>query len=206
MHFPPIITLLLAASAAAAAASPLLVPPSSSRHELLLPKRAGDVTTITADTLIQDITAIHAGVLANTRATQAYSGGTVLTSLLQGAPVLATVAAIHAANRKGFADAELAAPIDEPGTARVFQHTAATVAVSIPASVRVLEGKRAAFAAAGMTGVVAASLRLLLSDHDTFSAALLAKAYAGNETLTAVGEGVVAAIHDAIQSGVDAFE
>ncbi|KAL0253152.1 hypothetical protein SLS55_010605 [Diplodia seriata] len=188
MRLSPI-TLLFAAAAAAAS------PPLTKRIDI-----------ITADTLIQDITNIHTGVLANTRATEAYSGsGGLLTSLIQGAPVLATVGAIHVANRKGFADANLSPAISQPDTARVFQHTQDTVAVSIPASVQALKAKRTAFEADGMGAVVVASLRLLLNDHDTFSAALTAKAYVGNETLTAQGEAIVDGIHDAIQSGIDAF-
>lgn len=42
---------------------------------------------ITADTIIQDIDNIHNGVLANQAATEAYQGGNLLTTLIQGTPV-----------------------------------------------------------------------------------------------------------------------
>jgi hypothetical protein len=44
-------------------------------------------TLITADTIVQDIQNIHSGVLANQAATEAYEGGDVATTLIQGTPV-----------------------------------------------------------------------------------------------------------------------
>lgn len=185
MRFLP--TLVLAAATAASAASTLA-------------KRA-----VTADTLIQDITNIHNGVLANQQATQNYEGGNIVTALIEGTPVLVTVGAVHIANRKGYADAKLSPAIDEPSTSRIFQHTEDTVGVSIPSAVQTLEGKKAQFEASGMSGIVVDNLKLLLNDHDTFSVALMAKAYTANETLTAQGVRIVKDIHDAIQGGIDAF-
>ncbi|GME66013.1 putative cell wall galactomanno protein [Neofusicoccum parvum] len=184
MRFLP--TLLLAASAASAAS---------------LTKRLA----VTPDVLIQDITNIHNGVLANQQASQNYAGGNLVTTLVDGAPVLLTVGAIHVANRKGFADANLSPPIGEPDTVRIFQHVVDTVGVSIPSAVRTLKAKKPQFAASGMTATVIASLKLLLNDHDTFSAALTAKSYQANATLTAQGVEVVDDIHNAIQSGIDAY-
>ena len=42
---------------------------------------------ITADTIIQDVNNINAGVLANREATEAYQGGNLVTTLIQGTPV-----------------------------------------------------------------------------------------------------------------------
>jgi len=42
---------------------------------------------ITADTIVSDIEGIHRGVLANQAATEAYEGGDVATTLIQGTPV-----------------------------------------------------------------------------------------------------------------------
>ena len=92
MYIPYIATLALAAPFSAAAA--------------LIPR------TITADTIIQDVTNIDNGVAANKKATQAFEGGNLLTTLVEGTPVLATVAQIHVVNRKGYADAKLA-PSDQ---------------------------------------------------------------------------------------------
>ncbi|KAH7042084.1 hypothetical protein B0J12DRAFT_213638 [Macrophomina phaseolina] len=158
--------------------------------------------------LIQDITNIHVGVLANQQASAAYQGGNLVTAFVERTPVLVTAGEIHVANRKGFLDANLSPTIDKLGTIRVFQHTIDTVGVSIPSAGQTLKGKKkkAQFKCSGMgTVVVVASLRLLLNDHDTFSAALAANAYRGNETLTAQGVEVVNEIHNAIQSGIDAF-
>lgn len=186
MHLLPAL-LLLATSTISATAAPLT-------------KRLTPLTTLT-----QDITNIHTAVLANTASSQNFHSTTLATTLLSGTPVLTTVAAIHLANRKGYADAALSPALNAADTAALFDHTIATVGVSIPESVKVLEGKEAQFAAAGMRAVVAASLGVLLEDHDSFSAALMAKAYKGDEALTARGVGVVDEIHEAIQGGIDAF-
>jgi hypothetical protein len=42
---------------------------------------------ISADTIIQDVNNINDGVLANRAATEAYEGGNLLTTLVQGTPV-----------------------------------------------------------------------------------------------------------------------
>jgi hypothetical protein len=42
---------------------------------------------ISADTIIQDVNNINDGVLANQAATEAYEGGNLLTTLIQGTPV-----------------------------------------------------------------------------------------------------------------------
>lgn len=160
---------------------------------------------ITADTLIRDVNNIHAGVLANKAATEAYNGGNLLTTLIQGTPVLTTVGAIHVANRKGFVDANLAPEFDEDDTRRIFDAVVETVGLSIPEDVDVLIGKKEAFEDSGLVPVVVASLRLLIDDHDTFSEAVTEKAFAGNETLNALGEDVVDKIHDAIQRGIDVY-
>jgi hypothetical protein len=71
--------------------------------------------------------------------------------------------------------------------------------------VQVLIGKKPEFEKSGLTPVVLGSLKLLLNDHDTFSAAVTAKSYKEDPQLTAEGEAVVAKIHDAIQNGIDVY-
>lgn len=160
---------------------------------------------ITANTIIQDVTNIHNGVLANKKATEAFEGGNLVTTLVQGTPVLGTVGEIHVVNRKGFADAKLAPNFDEPDTRRIFDHVIDTVGVSIPDDVQVLIEKKPKFEDSGLVPVVVASLKLLLNDHDTFSAAVTEKSFDGNATLTALGQDVVDKIHDAIQNGIDEY-
>ena len=119
--------------------------------------------------------------------------------------VLETVGAIHIANRKGFVDANLAPQFNEEDTRRIFNTVVETVGESIPDDVQVLIKKKPEFESSGLTPVVLASLKLLINDHDTFSAAVTAKAYKDDAALTAEGEAVVAKIHDAIQNGIDVY-
>lgn len=160
---------------------------------------------ISADTLIQDVTNIHNGVLANQAATAKFEGGNVVTSLVEGTPVIATVGAIHIANRKGFLDANLSGPINAADTRRIVDHTINTVGNSIPNAVNTIVSKKENFVQSGQRGVVLASLKLLLNDHDTFSAALLAKTDNTDPAVVAKANGVVAKIHDAIQGGINAY-
>jgi len=179
---------------------------------------------ITADTIVQDVENIHHGVLANTAATEAYEGGDLKTTIVQGAPArvhkrekpnlsiltnqpqeFATVAAIHLANRKGFVDANLAPQFNEADTRKIFNTVVDTVGESIPADIDVLISKYDNFKDSGLAPVVLSGLKLLIYDHDTFSAAVEAKAYMGNAALTAEGVAVVAKIHDAIQRGIDVY-
>jgi hypothetical protein len=81
------------------------------------------------------------------------------------------------------------------------------VNVSIPASIEHLKAKAPAFKEGGLTITVVASLKLLIYDHDTFSAAVLAKSNQGaGDADIKKGEDAVANIHNAIQSGITFFE
>lgn len=158
-----------------------------------------------ADTLVQDVTNIHHGVLANQAFTAVYTGGDLVTSLVEGTPVLATVADIHIVNRKGYVDANVSPKLDEGDTQRLFDHVRDTVGVSIPSDIQTVIEQKTAFEYSGMGPLVLAGLQLLINDHDTFSAAVEAKSYQGNAALTAEGVEVVKEVHDAIQSGIDAY-
>lgn len=79
-----------------------------------------------------------------------------------------------------------------------------TVTLSIPASISELEAKKAEFEDAGLGGTVVASLELLLSDHDSFSAAVEAR-FTGSEDELGAGEAAVETIHDAIEAGIGEF-
>lgn len=75
--------------------------------------------------------------------------------------------------------------------------------ISIPASAEHLKEKVKAFKAGGLIPVVIASLTLLLSDHDTFSAATLLKIDQGvGDEEVKRGEDAVANIHNAIQDAI----
>ncbi|KAL3419447.1 hypothetical protein PVAG01_09669 [Phlyctema vagabunda] len=158
---------------------------------------AAPLSLVTPDTLINDIGMIDKGVLSLTGHLQTYQGG-----LLGSAPILADITAIHLANRKGLLDANIATPANSVDSNRVVDYTFATVGVDIPNSVEVLKGKKAAFDAAGLTTLVEAGLVLLKYDHDTFSAALLAKI--SSDALPR-GQVVVKQIDDALQNGLDYY-
>jgi hypothetical protein len=77
------------------------------------------------------------------------------------------------------------------------------VNISIPTSTQHLEEKLPAFKEGGLIPVVIASLALLLSDHDTFSAATLLKIDQGvGPEEVKRGEDAVANIHNAIQDAI----
>jgi hypothetical protein len=81
------------------------------------------------------------------------------------------------------------------------------VNISIPSSVEDLKAKAPAFKEGSLTPTVIASLKLLLYDHDTFSAATLAKINPGiGEAKTKEGVDAVANIHNAIEDGIKFFE
>jgi hypothetical protein len=81
------------------------------------------------------------------------------------------------------------------------------VNVSIPNSLEDLKAKAPAFKEGGLTITVVASLKLLLYDHDTFSAATLAKVNPGiGEAKRDEGVDAVANIHNAIEDGIKFFE
>jgi hypothetical protein len=81
------------------------------------------------------------------------------------------------------------------------------VNVSIPTSIEHLKAKAPAFKEGGLTLTVIASLKLLLYDHDTFSAAVLAKMSPDLSADKAEeGNQAVANIHNAIEGGIRFFE
>lgn len=123
-------------------------------------------------------------------------------SLIQAAPISADILAIHLANRKAYADAELATPQNTTVSNEIIDYVFKTVGVDILNSVKVLESKKADFEASGLTDVVLGGLELLKNDHDTYSAALLNKTAPDTR---ARGEEVVKIIDDALQNGIDDF-
>lgn len=74
-------------------------------------------------------------------------------------------------------------------------------AQDIPAAVQETIAKKALFDASGTDAAMVGLLKVLLNDHDTFSAAVSRHLTADQEA----GAAVVKKIHDAIQKGIDAF-
>ena len=78
-----------------------------------------------------------------------------------------------------------------------------TVNKSIPTVTQHLKEKLPAFKEGLLTPVVIASLTLLLSDHDTFSAATLAKVNPGvGEAMIKEGQDGITNIHNVIQDTI----
>lgn len=165
---------------------------------LTLPKRD-------PSTLIGDVNNIDVGVNALTANVEAYNGGSFPTGILDSTPILLDVIAIHVANRKGYVDALASPVLSEADSNAVVNFTIATVGVDIPAGVQVLMAKKADFEAAGLDGTVVASLTLLKSDHDSFSAALEQKLTTPTEEEKAAATGVVEKIDQALASGIAYF-
>lgn len=106
-------------------------------------------------------------------------------------------------NRAGFRHALAALPFPVPDSNGVISTVTATVNKSIPGATQHLKEKLPAFKEGLLVPVVTASLALLLSDHDTFSAATLAKANLGvGEAKIQEGVSGVANIHNAIQDAI----
>jgi hypothetical protein len=194
--------------------------PLSSQPRQLLP---------TGQTIKQDVINIHNAVLALDTTIQGFSGSPLPTSLIEGTPVLLGVAEIHRVNRAGFIHALAALPFTVQDSVEIIDTVVSTgrcsfpweginhpgrswltntpVNVSIPTSIEHLKAKVAAFKEGSLTVVVIASLKLLLYDHDTFSAAVLAKTNPGiGEAKTKEGIDAVANIHNAIQDGISFYE
>ncbi|KAF2849611.1 hypothetical protein T440DRAFT_533080 [Plenodomus tracheiphilus IPT5] len=154
----------------------------------------------------QDVINIHHAVLALDATVQSFNGGPFLTALVEGAPVLAGVAEIHRVNRAGFRHALAALPFSVQDSNNVIDTVVATVNKSIPAATRHLKAKEPAFKESRLGAVVIASLTLLLYDHDTFSAAVLAKSNLGiGEAKIKEGTEAVANIHNAIQDAINSY-
>ncbi|KAH7385583.1 hydrophobic surface binding protein A-domain-containing protein [Phaeosphaeria sp. MPI-PUGE-AT-0046c] len=161
----------------------------------------------TGQTVKQDVLNIHHAVLALDSTIQSFQGSPLPTSLIEGTPVLLGVAEIHKVNRVGFFHAITALPFNKVDSEDVIDAVVDTVNVSIPASIEHLKAKAPAFREGGLTVTVVASLKLLLYDHDTFSAATLAKFDPGVAPAKAAeGNEAVAKIHDAIAGGIAFFE
>jgi hypothetical protein len=123
-----------------------------------------------ANAVYNDITGIDTAVRKLTAALTSYNGG-----ILQSQPVFDASIAIHAINRKGFADATASSSFSSADSKRIVDHTNASVGKSIPASVKVLEAKKPLFDQAQVSSVIEATILLLKNDHETFSAAVGAK-------------------------------
>jgi hypothetical protein len=152
---------------------------------------------ITANTIIADIKGIDKGVNDVRAATANYNGGLISTvALVPG------FTEIEVANRKGYADANLrVSKFSASESKAIVQTVIKTVGIDIPASIKELEAKKAVLEASGQAALIPPLLKVLLYDHDTFSAAVSAKLSSD----LAAGAAVVAKIHNAIQEGIDYF-
>lgn len=152
---------------------------------------------ITSQTIIQDVNDIDAGVESLRKHVATYDG-----SLLSETPLIGDFAAIHLANRKGFVDANLRqTPFTAEESTSIVQTVIDTVGQSIPAAVTETKEKKPFFDQNGQSPIIVETLKVLLNDHDTFSAAVSNSLSADQVD----GQAVVAEIHNAIQDGIDYF-
>lgn len=154
--------------------------------------------------LADDIYAIDAAVNTLIGNINNYNSGSFPTGLVSGIPILLDVVNIHLVNRKGYVDANLSPTLDSQNSITVVNSVTNSVAIDIPKSVDALKAKKSLFAEAGLTQVTIASLKLLKSDHDTFSAAIEAKLTGDAETI-AQGVAGVKVIDDALADGIAYF-
>lgn len=152
---------------------------------------------ITAQVTEQDVRNINYGVESLRTHVAAYNGNPVTAF-----PLIGDFTAIHLANRAGFVNANLRqTPFSASDSTAIVQVVIDTVGVSIPAAVKETEAKKALFDSNGLTPIVLGTFKLLLDDHDTFSAAV-------RKDLSADlvrADAVVKKIHDAIQGGIEYF-
>ncbi|CZT18979.1 uncharacterized protein RCC_04824 [Ramularia collo-cygni] len=152
---------------------------------------------ITADLIISNVDGIDNGVEHLRSHVAAYDG-----SLLSASPLVGDFLEITVANRAGFTNANLkAAPFDAADSTRIVDFVIDSVGHSIPAAVKETVAKKELFVENGQGGLISGSLNVLLYEHDSFSAALQKKISADQVRAQAV----VDKIHNAIQSGIDAF-
>ncbi|KAM3414870.1 hypothetical protein BST61_g10013 [Cercospora zeina] len=124
----------------------------------------------TAQEVNNDITGIDTAVRQLTAAVEAYQGG-----IEESSPIFDAALAVHAINRKGFADANAAPRFTSEESRIIVENVENSVGVSIPAGVEVIKAKKPLFDVAELSSLVKATIDLLKSDHETFSLAVGAK-------------------------------
>lgn len=152
---------------------------------------------ITAQTIQQDVRNIDSGVESLRTHVAAFDGNP-----LTATPLIGDFTAIHLANRAGFVNANLRQTQFSASDSRaIVQVVIDTVGESIPAAVKETKAKKALFDQAGLTPIVLGTFKLLLDDHDTFSAAV--RKDLSSDLVRA--DAVVKKIHDAIEDGIAFF-
>ncbi|KAF2212728.1 hypothetical protein CERZMDRAFT_97224 [Cercospora zeae-maydis SCOH1-5] len=124
----------------------------------------------TAQEVNNDVTGIDTAVRQLTAAVEAYQGG-----IEESSPVFDAALAVHAINRKGFADANAAPRFTSEESRIIVENVMNSVGVSIPAGVEVIKAKKPLFDEAQLSSLVKATIDLLKFDHETFSLAVGAK-------------------------------
>jgi len=149
------------------------------------------IASPTAQSVIDSVISIHNAVLEQDATVQAHTGGSLLAAFVENTKIMAGIVKVHKANRHGFHRANFAATFSVEDSVRLIDTVVATgmsmqwkrwsysaeltigiVSVSIPNSIQHLREKRPVLKAGDTPEVVIASLRLLLSDHDSFSLAI----------------------------------
>lgn len=156
----------------------------------------GDCSTL-AEQASDDIRGIDTAVRGLNTSVTAYQGG-----LLAALPLIAGVTDIHLVNRKAYLDAQVVCATTVEQSTAIVEVVEDTVGVSIPSTVQNTISKGPELIQAGIASELVASLKLLQSDHDTYSAALSESVA---PSVQARADAIVLLIHNAIQVGVDYF-
>jgi hypothetical protein len=150
----------------------------------LLPLALASTSKPDAKAVYDDISGIDTAVRQLTTVLNAYQGG-----ILESRAIFDATLAIHAVNRKGYADANASAKFDAAESKQIVDHVNDSVGVSIPICVQAIETKKPLFDEAKLTSLVKATIDLLKSDHETFSLATGAKLAIGQITGGVSGAG-----------------
>jgi hypothetical protein len=156
---------------------------------ILSPLALASITKRDAKAVYDDISGIDSAVRNLTTILNAYQGG-----IPESGPIFDATLAIHAVNRKGYADAVASPKFTAAESKQIVDHVNDSVGVSIPICVKAIEDKKPLFDQASLTSLVKATIDLLKSDHETFSLATGAKLAIGQFTGGVSGAGSIEAV------------
>ncbi|TVY81019.1 hypothetical protein LSUE1_G006791 [Lachnellula suecica] len=129
-----------------------------------------DVHATGYELLYSDLVSLDQSVEALTAAVNAYTSG-------NGAAVFSAVSYVNETNRKGYYDAmsDRVAVQNFNDSLTISQYVSTPIAVDITTGVQAIIAKKDPLVANGLRQQVLDGLNLLVSDHETFSAAVAAK-------------------------------
>lgn len=187
MQFPTLLTLAL----------PLVASASQYIPEAIRPNGA---------TIVSDLLSVDKSVQSLTKRVLSYEGGSLVSSILEGAPVLYDAAAIQVTNRKAWVDAKAAEPFTVEEATLIVDTVGKTLAIHIPEAIDAMIAKKDEFVKAKLGRVVSATMESLKSNHETLSGAILEKAQSLGAVQASQGAKSVKTIMDKLNEGIAVFK